>query len=175
MRSPHKDENEKQKGLICSLLSLPLKQNQEVIDQVCDCKSEESSEVKSANGGTVDSVVPWLSDTACSSLLPLWPMAHLEGTPIQRINHFLTFGAYDYFQFSNQYLSLSLFQSLIFLLVLVLLRFNLLLFCRRFVGFVFGAKGTNAISSVEYFCCDRPNPILQVSFFFPETELSKFL
>lgn len=108
-----------------------------------------------------------------SFLCGQWPI--FEGTPIQRINHFLTFGAYDYFQFSNQYLSLSLFQSLIFLLVLVLLRFNLLLFCRRFVGFVFGAKGTNAISSVEYFCCDRPNPILQVSFFFPETELSKFL
>lgn len=107
-----------------------------------------------------------------SFLCGQWPI--FEGTPIQRIHHFLTFGAYDYFQFSNQYLSLS--QSLIFLLVLVLLRFNLLLFCRRFVGFVFGAKGTNAISSVEYFCCDRPNPILQVSFFFfPGTELSKFL
>ncbi|XP_008246544.1 PREDICTED: probable protein S-acyltransferase 17 isoform X1 [Prunus mume] len=67
-----------------------------------------------------------------SFLCGQWPI--FEGTPIQRIHHFLTFGAYDYFQFSNQ----------------------------RFVGFVFGAKGTNAISSVEYFCCDRPNPILQI-------------
>lgn len=38
--------------------------------------------------------------------------------------------------------------------------------CRRFVGVVFGSKGTDVILSVEYFCCDRPNPILQVSFFF---------
>ncbi|EXB93883.1 putative S-acyltransferase [Morus notabilis] len=57
-----------------------------------------------------------------------WPI--FNGTPIQRIHHFLTFGAYDYFL--------------------------------RFVGFVFGTKGTNAILSVENFCCDRPNPILQV-------------
>lgn len=35
-------------------------------------------------------------------------------------------------------------------------------FCRRFVGALCGSKGTNAILSVEYFCCDRPNPILQV-------------
>ncbi|KAM1353875.1 hypothetical protein ACFX2H_033303 [Malus domestica] len=62
-----------------------------------------------------------------SFLCGQWPI--FDGTPIQRINHFLTFGAYDYFQ--------------------------------RFVGFVFGARGTNAIASVEYFCCDRPNPILQ--------------
>ncbi|KAL5566181.1 hypothetical protein UlMin_029345 [Ulmus minor] len=32
----------------------------------------------------------------------------------------------------------------------------------RFVGIVCGTKGTNAILSVESFCCDRPNPILQV-------------
>ncbi|GAY58767.1 hypothetical protein CUMW_189430 [Citrus unshiu] len=31
----------------------------------------------------------------------------------------------------------------------------------RFVGFVFGEKAINAILSVEYFCCDRPNPVLQ--------------
>ncbi|ONI13383.1 hypothetical protein PRUPE_4G218400 [Prunus persica] len=65
------------------------------------CRSFNKKKIKKnggGSGGTVDSVVPWLSDTACSSLLPLWPMAHLEGTPIQRINHFLTFGAYDYFQ-----------------------------------------------------------------------------
>ncbi|XP_057952296.1 probable protein S-acyltransferase 17 [Malania oleifera] len=32
----------------------------------------------------------------------------------------------------------------------------------RFIGVIFGTKGTNAILSVEYYCCDRPNPILQV-------------
>lgn len=31
----------------------------------------------------------------------------------------------------------------------------------RFVGALCGSKGTNAILSVEYYCCDRPNPILQ--------------
>ncbi|KAI3975695.1 hypothetical protein MKX01_023121 [Papaver californicum] len=31
----------------------------------------------------------------------------------------------------------------------------------RFMLYVFGSKGRDAILSVEYFCCDRPNPILQ--------------
>ncbi|KAL5835546.1 hypothetical protein ACOSQ4_015043 [Xanthoceras sorbifolium] len=63
-----------------------------------------------------------------SFLCGQWPI--FQGTPIQRINYFLTFGAYDYFL--------------------------------RCVGYVLGEKGTNAILSVEYFCCDRPNPILQI-------------
>ncbi|CAA7041210.1 unnamed protein product [Microthlaspi erraticum] len=32
----------------------------------------------------------------------------------------------------------------------------------RFVGMVFGSKGTEVILSVESFCCERPNPILQI-------------
>ncbi|XP_013612827.1 probable protein S-acyltransferase 17 isoform X2 [Brassica napus] len=32
----------------------------------------------------------------------------------------------------------------------------------RFVEFVFGSKGTDAVLSVEGFCCDRPNPFLQI-------------
>ncbi|ESQ32268.1 hypothetical protein EUTSA_v10004370mg [Eutrema salsugineum] len=32
----------------------------------------------------------------------------------------------------------------------------------RFVGFVFGSKGTDLILSTEYFCCERPNPLLQI-------------
>ncbi|KAL0005777.1 hypothetical protein SO802_013338 [Lithocarpus litseifolius] len=63
-----------------------------------------------------------------SFLCGQWPI--FQGTFIERIHVFLTFGAYDYFL--------------------------------RFVGAVFGSKGTNAILSVEYFCCDRPNPILQI-------------
>ncbi|KAK1582471.1 hypothetical protein Q3G72_015344 [Acer saccharum] len=63
-----------------------------------------------------------------SFLCGQWPI--FQNTPIQRIHHFLTFGAYDYFL--------------------------------RCVGYVLGEKGTNAILSVEYFCCDRPNPILQI-------------
>ncbi|KAJ4719554.1 S-acyltransferase [Melia azedarach] len=63
-----------------------------------------------------------------SFLCGQWPI--FQGTPIQRIHYFLTFGAYDYLL--------------------------------RFFGFVCGEKGTNAILSVEYFCCDRPNPILQI-------------
>ncbi|XP_010546659.1 PREDICTED: probable protein S-acyltransferase 17 isoform X2 [Tarenaya hassleriana] len=34
----------------------------------------------------------------------------------------------------------------------------------RFVGVVFGSKGSDAILSVEYYCCDRPNPILQIMY-----------
>uniref|UniRef100_A0A803PU68 S-acyltransferase n=1 Tax=Cannabis sativa TaxID=3483 RepID=A0A803PU68_CANSA len=63
-----------------------------------------------------------------SFLCGQWPI--FQGTPIQRIHYFITYGAYDYFL--------------------------------RFIGFVFGTKGTNAILSIEQFCCDRPNPILQV-------------
>ncbi|PKI42128.1 hypothetical protein CRG98_037581 [Punica granatum] len=32
----------------------------------------------------------------------------------------------------------------------------------RFVGVVCGDRGTNAVLSVERYCCDRPNPTLQV-------------
>ncbi|CAI0383685.1 unnamed protein product [Linum tenue] len=63
-----------------------------------------------------------------SFLCGQWPI--FQGTFIERIHYFLTFGAYDYFQ--------------------------------RLVGAVFGSKGTNFILSIEYFCCDRPNPILQI-------------
>ncbi|KAG2695396.1 hypothetical protein I3760_07G011300 [Carya illinoinensis] len=63
-----------------------------------------------------------------SFLCGQWPI--FQGTFIERIHYFLTFGAYDYFL--------------------------------RFVGVVFGSKGTKAMLSVEYFCCDRPNPILQI-------------
>ncbi|CAN1167871.1 Probable protein S-acyltransferase 17 [Linum perenne] len=63
-----------------------------------------------------------------SFLCGQWPI--FQGTFIQRIHHFLTFGAYDYFQ--------------------------------RFVAAVFGSKGTDFLLSLEYFCCDRPNPILQI-------------
>ncbi|KAF5746978.1 DHHC-type zinc finger family protein isoform 1 [Tripterygium wilfordii] len=80
--------------------------------------------------------VPWM--IICHGLLTLlvaisilcghWPI--FQGTPIERINYFITYGAYDYFL--------------------------------RFVGFVFGNKGMDAILSVEYYCCNRPNPILQI-------------
>lgn len=38
---------------------------------------------------------------------------------------------------------------------------------------MFGSKGTDVILSVEYFCCDRPNPILQVSSIFVLFDLFK--
>ncbi|KAJ9180178.1 hypothetical protein P3X46_008455 [Hevea brasiliensis] len=63
-----------------------------------------------------------------SFLCGQWPI--FQGTPIERLHYFLTFGAYEYFL--------------------------------RFIGTVFGSKGTNFILSIEHFCCDRPNPTLQV-------------
>ncbi|XP_028112783.1 probable protein S-acyltransferase 17 isoform X2 [Camellia sinensis] len=33
---------------------------------------------------------------------------------------------------------------------------------RRIVGVICGSRGTDALLSVEYYCCDRPNPILQI-------------
>lgn len=91
-----------------------------------------------------------------SFLCGQWPI--FQGTFIERIHVFLTFGAYDYFLYS-----LSLSQSILFHSYSSLIHlFDCFGFYRRFVGAVFGSKGTNAILSVEYFCCDRPNPILQV-------------
>ncbi|CAA2989960.1 probable S-acyltransferase 17 [Olea europaea subsp. europaea] len=82
--------------------------------------------------------VQWL--LACHGLVTLlvlvsflcgnWPI--FQGTFIQRIHFFLTFGAYDYF--------------------------------RRFIHFVCGSRGSNAVNSVEYYFCDRPNPILQIMY-----------
>ncbi|KAL3625311.1 hypothetical protein CASFOL_030765 [Castilleja foliolosa] len=63
-----------------------------------------------------------------SFLCGQWPI--FQGTFIQRIHFFITFGAYDYFG--------------------------------RFVHFACGSKGTNALLSVENYCCDRPNPIIQL-------------
>ncbi|KAK4391816.1 putative protein S-acyltransferase 17 [Sesamum angolense] len=63
-----------------------------------------------------------------SFLCGQWPI--FQGTFIQRIHFFITFGAYDYF--------------------------------RRFIHFVCGSRGSNALLSVEYYCCDRPNPIIQL-------------
>ncbi|XP_075509043.1 putative protein S-acyltransferase 17 isoform X4 [Primulina tabacum] len=60
-----------------------------------------------------------------------WPI--FQGTFIQRIYFFITFGAYDYL--------------------------------RRFIHFACGSCGSNAMLSVEYYCWDRPNPILQLIYF----------
>ncbi|KAL2942278.1 putative protein S-acyltransferase 17 [Bienertia sinuspersici] len=63
-----------------------------------------------------------------SFLCGQWPI--FQGTFIERIHNFITFGAYEYFL--------------------------------RFVGWVFGDRGMNAVLSVEYFCCYRSNPTLQI-------------
>ncbi|GAB2218752.1 hypothetical protein Droror1_Dr00001982 [Drosera rotundifolia] len=63
-----------------------------------------------------------------SFLCGQWPI--FQGTFVQRIHYFITFGAYDY-----------------------------LLRC---VGFVCGSRGTDAVLAVEYRCCYRSNPTLQV-------------
>jgi len=80
--------------------------------------------------------VPWLlvahgSVTALvvvSFLCGQWPI--FEGTFVQSINHFLTFGAYHYLL--------------------------------RFVQAVCGNGARDLVLGVEQYCCDRPNPILQV-------------
>jgi len=63
-----------------------------------------------------------------SFLCGQWPI--FEGTFIQSINHFLTFGAYHYLL--------------------------------RFVQSVCGTGARDLVLGVEGYCCDRPNPILQV-------------
>ncbi|XP_019104587.2 probable protein S-acyltransferase 17 isoform X2 [Beta vulgaris subsp. vulgaris] len=63
-----------------------------------------------------------------SFLCGQWPI--FQGTFVERIHNFLTFGAYDYFL--------------------------------KFVGWVCGNRGLNAVLSVEYYCCYRSNPTLQI-------------
>ncbi|KAF8720946.1 hypothetical protein HU200_023352 [Digitaria exilis] len=80
--------------------------------------------------------VPWLlvahgSVTALvvvSFLCGQWPI--FEGTFIQSINHFLTFGAYHYLL--------------------------------RLVQAVCGNGARDLVLGVEQYCCDRPNPFLQI-------------
>ncbi|WOK95966.1 putative protein S-acyltransferase 17 isoform X1 [Canna indica] len=57
-----------------------------------------------------------------------WPI--FQGTFVEKIHYFLTFGAYDYFL--------------------------------RFVVAVFGSRGRNCFLAIEHYCCERPNPILQI-------------
>ncbi|KAJ7973405.1 S-acyltransferase [Quillaja saponaria] len=56
----------------------------------------------------------------------------------------------------------SIFQGTSIERIHYLLSFGAHNYFMRFVQFLLGAKCTNAILSVEYFCCDRPNPILQI-------------
>ncbi|KAJ1697675.1 hypothetical protein LUZ63_006187 [Rhynchospora breviuscula] len=63
-----------------------------------------------------------------SFLCGQWPI--FEGTFIERLHYFLTFGAYDYFL--------------------------------RFVGKIFGSRAKNCVLGVERYCCERPNPTLQI-------------
>jgi len=80
--------------------------------------------------------VPWLlvahglvtALVVVSFLCGQWPI--FEGTFVQSINHFLTFGAYHYLL--------------------------------RFVQAVCGNGARDLVLGVEQYCCDRPNPILQV-------------
>ncbi|XP_039146285.1 probable protein S-acyltransferase 17 [Dioscorea cayenensis subsp. rotundata] len=63
-----------------------------------------------------------------SFLCGQWPI--FRGTFIEKINYFITFGAYDYFL--------------------------------RFVAVICGSRARDAILTIEHYCCDRPNPILQM-------------
>lgn len=119
------------------------------------------------NGSTVGSGLPRAAYIASVGLLPLRPVAHLPGhphpthPPIHHIRRLRLFPVRQISLFFSRppYLPFFFFLDLIrFLIVFIVFFF----FPRRFVGVVFGTKGTDAILSVEYFCCDRPNPILQV-------------
>ncbi|KAK9691834.1 hypothetical protein RND81_09G223000 [Saponaria officinalis] len=63
-----------------------------------------------------------------SFLCGQWPI--FQGTFVERLHNFLTFGAYEYFL--------------------------------KFVGKMCGDRGENAVISVEYYCCYRSNPTLQI-------------
>lgn len=102
-----------------------------------------------------------------SFLCGQWPI--FQGTFIQRIHFFITFGAFDYFRYSSPVYLFTAIHCLQFAdSHFVVLWFKLICnyWCcrRRFIHFVCGSRGTDALLSVEYYCCDRPNPIIQVLF-----------
>ncbi|VVB15278.1 unnamed protein product [Arabis nemorensis] len=93
------------------------------------------------NGGRMGFGVSRDGDVNGGRLLPLWPMAYLQ-------RHTYSMDSL-----------LTHFWRLRLLPVLIPLAINLSV---RVVGFVFGSKGTGMILLVEYFCCQRPNPLLQI-------------
>ena len=109
--------------------------------------------------------VPWLlvvhgSVTALvvvSFLCGQWPI--FEGTFIQSVNHFLTFGAYHYLLYV---LAPPFPMPLPSRLLLLLLSECGNCSRRRFVQSVCGTGARDLVLGVERYCCDRPNPILQV-------------
>lgn len=110
------------------------------------------------NGRRVVIGVPWLGHCGGRCLFPLRSMANLW-------RHFhSTHSLLPHFR-RLRLLPVSLSLSL---LHFCFFNFNyfISLFCRRFVGAVFGPKCTDAVLSVEYYCCDRPNPLLQVLYYF---------
>lgn len=114
--------------------------------------------------------VPWHGHAAGVDLFPLRPVANLPGNfhpahpPIPHLRSLRLFPVtlhalpFSLFFHSSLYLLVGASSSLF-------IQVNSCC-CRRFVGVVFGSKGTDAILSVEYYCCDRPNPILQVSYLY---------
>lgn len=109
------------------------------------------------NGGAVGSGVPRPGDATGVDLVPMRPLAdlsrhfHPEHPTLPRLRSLRLFPV------TRAPLSLS---SLID--ASPALSSSIACFRRRFVGVAFGTRGTNAILSVEHYCCDRPNPILQV-------------
>ena len=112
------------------------------------------------DGSAVGSGVSWPGDSLSRDIISVWAVAYLSGDfhrthpllPYLRRLRLLSVFSLSYKQF----------DSIIQCYVSIYLLIYCFGFWRRFVGAVFGSKGTNVILCVENFCCDRPNPILQV-------------
>lgn len=117
--------------------------------------------------------MPRTGHTASGGLLPLWSMAYLPGhshrTPpllphlrrlrLLRVRLSSLDSSFPFYSFVQMLCRL---MSDSFSLLFDVLVFYLEFFVRRFIGAVFGSKGTHFVFSIEHFCCDRPNPTLQV-------------
>lgn len=118
------------------------------------------------DGRAVGSGVPRLGDAVSGDIVSVWAVAYLSGdfrrthTPLPHLRRLRLLAVLPPSPFPSLTPlrhSSSRFDSV--------RRPNFVLFVcfyRRFVGTLCGSKATDAILSMEYFCCDRPNPILQV-------------
>lgn len=116
---------------------------------------------KRSNGRRVVVGLPWFGHCGGRCFFPLRSMANFRRHFHPTHTPFSHFRCLRLFPVTLSFSQISFFASF---------NFNGFiyhsLYCRRFVGAVFGHKCMDAVLSVEYYCCDRPNPLLQVLLFF---------
>lgn len=124
------------------------------------CSDDRKQFWSKKNGGSMASSRPWQRNSSDHRLLPMWTMANLPGD-FHRTHSLLPHCWRLRISLVLCHLFLFSIKSDYWLtdwLIDWLICFSL----RRFVMYVCGSRGRDAILNVEFVCCDRPNPTLQV-------------